>query len=167
MRSQLAHILGAWVFAQALLDVYGYMGNLAMGSPHKGPLTTKQTGSMSNVAALCPEEDMLVDSGFFAQSSFSKEAKAAAQEVLVRVLETGPSSLEPVKEAVGALRALAAGVFWHTTPKICQRNACSVQQAIELVVWCAAWWNAPGCACGIFVRLVHAYMLAETHGLVW
>lgn len=118
MRSQLAHLLGAWVFAQALLDVYGYMENSATGSCDAIPLTTdhEQAGGstkehMRSMVARCPEDDMLVDSGFFAQSSFSKEAKAAAQEVLVRVLETGPSSLEPVKEAVGALRALVTGVL--------------------------------------------------------
>lgn len=116
MRSQLAHILGAWVFAQALLDVYGYVENLAAASLDEAPATTEQTGGgtkedMHSMAARCPEDDMLVDSGFFAQSTFSKDAKAAAQEVLVRVLKTGPSSLEPVKEAVGALKALATGVL--------------------------------------------------------
>lgn len=125
MRSQVAHILGAWVFAQALLDVYGYTDSSAPGSPH-GRLTPNGAGSKQedkswedkkqedkgDVAAVGPVEDnMLVDTSFFAHSTFSKEAKTAAHEVLVRVLETGPSSLEPVKEAVGALRALAAGMF--------------------------------------------------------
>lgn len=116
MRNQLAHIMGAWVFAQALLDVYGYVENSATGSPDGEPLTTEHTGgnTKGNMAAGYPEDDMLVDTGFFAQSSFSKEAKAAAHEVLVRVLETGPGSLEPVKEAVGALRALATGVVSKT-----------------------------------------------------
>ena len=131
MRSQVAHILGAWVFAQALLDVYGYTNSSAPGSPHHRLPTPNSAGSKQedkswenktqedrkqenkgDVAAGCPvEDDMLVDTGFFAHSTFSKEAKTAAHEVLVRVLETGPSSLEPVKEAVGALRALAAGMF--------------------------------------------------------
>ena len=70
---------------------------------------SQQKGRADSVAR-CPEEDILLDTSFIAQSSFSKEGKAAAHEVLVRVLETGPSSLEPVKEAVGALRALATGV---------------------------------------------------------
>ena len=139
MRNQLAHIIGAWVFVQALLDVYGYVETLATGSPDGGPLSTEQTSGSAkeNMAARCPEDDMLVDTGFFAQSSFSKEAKAAAHEVLVRVLETGPSSLEPVKEAVGALRALAAGVLEQAMPETCQ-SAPSVQQAIKLAHWCAA-----------------------------
>ncbi|KAL3156347.1 hypothetical protein ABBQ38_000664 [Trebouxia sp. C0009 RCD-2024] len=173
-RSQLAQILGAWVFAQALLDVYGYTEaspaslssqepvstaqadgsspgdnpKLAVRSPaslssqepvstaqadgrspgdkpesavsspeelsSREPMSTPQAGGgtpgdKTESAPRSPEEDMLVDKGFFAQSSISKETKAAAHEVLVRVLETGPSSLEPVKEAVGALRALASG----------------------------------------------------------
>lgn len=133
------------MFAQALLDVYGYTeaaatspssrgpvstaqadGNnpgdkpeSAVSSPEEGslqePMCTPQAGGSipddtSESVVRSPEEDMLVDKGFFAQSSVSKDTKAAAHEVLMRVLETGPSSLEPVKEAVGALRALASGV---------------------------------------------------------
>ena len=149
-RSQLALILGAWVFAQALLDVYGYTESpatssssqepvstvkaadntdpedkpeLAMRSPNEGssqqPVSTAQADAStpegkSESAVRSPEDDVLVDKGFIAQSSVSKEAKAAAREVLVRVLETGPSSLEPVKEAVGALRALASGAVQHS-----------------------------------------------------
>ena len=150
-RSQLVLILGAWVFAQALLDVYGYTESpatssssqepvstaqaadnthpkdkpeLAMRSPDEGssqqPVSTAQADAStpegkSESAMRSPEDDVLVDKGFIAQSSVSKEAKAAAHEVLVRVLETGPSSLEPVKEAVGALRALASGAVQQST----------------------------------------------------
>ena len=124
------------MFAQALLDVYGYVGDSATGSSAKGALTTEKLGgstkeNRSNMAARCLEDDTLVDSGFFAQSNFTKEAKAAAQEVLLRVLETGPSSLEPVKEAVGALKALASGVFSQIVPQTmsqaCQKSACSAE----------------------------------------
>ena len=57
------------------------------------------------------DDGLLVDAGFFAQSNFSKEAKAAANECLMQMLEAGPSLLEPVKEAVGALKALCTGVL--------------------------------------------------------
>lgn len=129
------------MFAQALLDVYGYVGDSATGSPDRGALTAEKPGSStkenrSNMAARCVEDDTLVDSGFFAQSSFTKEAKAAAKEVLVRVLQTGPSSLEPVKEAVGALRTLASGVFSQVIPQTvsqaCQNSVCAEERASQL-----------------------------------
>lgn len=131
------------MFAQALLDVYGCVqapanplpsdGSLptvqasAHPSPSEGPSPTAQADSSkpedeSELAMRSPEDDMLVDTGFYAQSSISKETKAAAYEVLVRVLETGPSSLEPVKEAVGALRALAPGAVYQSTA--CSNTPC-------------------------------------------
>ena len=66
----------------------------------------------ANDSAMTTADDgLLVDAGFFAQSSFSKEAKAVANACLTQMLEAGPSSLELVKEAVGALKALCTGVL--------------------------------------------------------
>lgn len=131
MRSQLAHILGAWTLAQALLNVHGYhAAPPALTQPASAPPTLSadddsESGEDTNDLATAPLDDaLLVDPGFVAHSNFSKEAKAAAIEVLVRVLEAGPSSLEPVREAIGALKALALGmksIFWCTCTWLCYR----------------------------------------------
>ncbi|KAL0054103.1 hypothetical protein WJX82_003853 [Trebouxia sp. C0006] len=46
---------------------------------------------------------------FLAKRNLGKDIAAAADEALIRVLESGPNSLETVKEAAGALKALIAG----------------------------------------------------------
>ena len=119
---------------------------LAMRSPDEGssegPVSTAQADGSnpegkSESAVRSPEDDVLVDTGFIAQSSVSKEAKAAAHEVLVRVLETGPSALEAVKEAVGALRALVSGAVQQST--LCLNKAW-LQVCLSAMLWVNIRW---------------------------
>ena len=58
------------------------------------------------------DDDALIDTGFLSKRTSDKETAAAADESLIRVLESGPNSLEAVKEAAGALKALISGKFF-------------------------------------------------------
>ena len=63
------------------------------------------------------QDDALIDTGFLSKRTSDKETAVAADESLIRVLESGPSSLEAVKEAAGALKALVTGkACLHKSP---------------------------------------------------
>lgn len=113
VKRQAAHILGAWMLAKACLDTH---------APLASPTPTKAAAASLNFDASSDDEQgeevqhgnddaMLIDNSFLAKKNLHKDAAAAADESLIRVLESGPSLLEAVKEAVGALKALIPGVM--------------------------------------------------------
>ena len=77
------------------------------------------------------ENDALIDTGFLSKRTSDKETAAAADESLIRVLESGPNSLEAVKEAAGASKALISGklvlqvVVFKRNLQIIGHNCCS------------------------------------------
>ena len=111
VKGQVAHTLGAWMLAKALLDTHA---PLALPTPIKAAAATLRFSVESD------EDDdqqdltdaMLIDTGFLAKRNLGKDIAAAADEALIRVLESGPNSLETVKEAAGALKALIAGLIY-------------------------------------------------------
>ena len=110
----MCHLFGAWILARTILDTY---------APLAAPTATKAVedgfgfGADSSddedeshsLALQDDEEDMLIDTRLLSKRTSSKETAAAADEALMRVLEGGPSSLEAIKEAAGALKALITG----------------------------------------------------------
>ena len=111
VKGQVAHTLGAWMLAKALLDTHA---PLALPTPIKAAAAALRFSVESD------EDDdqqdltdaMLIDTGFLAKRNLGKDIAAAADEALIRVLESGPNSLETVKEAAGALKALIAGLIY-------------------------------------------------------
>jgi len=119
VKSQVAHTLAAWVLVKALLDTHAPLAPAAATRDAPGPgAGSSEEDEEEDVLDLRDDEDaMLIDTGFLAKRNLDKEATAAADEALIRVLESGPNSLEAVKEAAGALKALIAGPA--STPDTC------------------------------------------------
>lgn len=111
VKGQVAHTLGAWMLAKALLDTH---------APLASPTPIKAAAATLRFSVESDEDDdqqdltdaMLIDTGFLAKRNLGKDIAAAADEALIRVLESGPNSLETVKEAAGALKALIAGLIY-------------------------------------------------------
>lgn len=55
--------------------------------------------------------DELFDSSFLTSRTLNRAVDAAADESLIRLLEAGPSALDSVKEAAGALKVILAGKY--------------------------------------------------------
>lgn len=64
---------------------------------------------------LGPDGNDLVDSGFLVHKTLDQAIDAAAEESLIRLLEAGPCVLDSVKEALGALKVLLAGLQLHAS----------------------------------------------------
>ncbi len=116
VKGQVAHTLGAWILAKALLDTHA---PLAMPNPIMAAAAAPRFNADSDdekedddKQELGGNDDdaILIDTGFLAKRNLDKDIAAAADEALIRVLESGPNSLEAMKEAAGALKALIAGL---------------------------------------------------------
>lgn len=118
VKAQVAHTLGAWILAKALLDTHA---PLAMPNPIMAAATALRFSADSDDENEDEDDDKqelrgndddagLIDTGFLAKRNLDKGIAAAADEALIRVLDSGPNSLEAVKEAAGALKALIAGL---------------------------------------------------------
>ncbi|KAL0024042.1 hypothetical protein WJX77_011314 [Trebouxia sp. C0004] len=130
VKGQVAHTLGAWILAKALLDTHA---PLALPTPTKAAAAALRFGAESD------EDDdqqdltdaMLIDTGFLAKRNLDKDTAAAADEALIRVLESGPNSLETVKEAAGALKALIAGNAEHKSTAAASGVAQTLVQLLQ------------------------------------
>ncbi len=117
VKAQVAHTLGAWILAKALLDTHA---PLAMPNPIMAAAAALRFSADSDdenedddkqeLRGNDDDDAMLIDTGFLAKRNLDKDIAAAADEALIRVLESGPNSLEAVKEAAGALKALISGL---------------------------------------------------------
>ena len=113
-------MLGAWVLAKALLDTHAPLAAplaAAITSGASGPASVSNPDAsrgagQHDLAGIRDDEDaMLIDCSFLAKQNLNKQVAAAADEAFLRVLEAGPSSLDAVKEATGALKSLIAGLL--------------------------------------------------------
>lgn len=104
------------MLAKACLDTHAPLASptpikAAAASLNFGASSDDEQGEEDEPGNIGNDDAMLIDNSFLAKKNLHKDAAAAADESLIRVLESGPSLLEAVKEAVGALKALIPGVL--------------------------------------------------------
>ena len=134
VKGQVAHTLGAWILAKALLDTHA---PLALSTPIMAAAAALRFSADSDDEDEAEYEQelrgnddaILIDTAFLAKRNLDKDIAAAADEALIRVLESGPNSLEAVKEAAGALKALIAGLVNMHQPAsylVCSITPCKI-----------------------------------------
>lgn len=122
----MAHAFGAWILAKAMLDTHA---PLAAPAPIRATASALGFGDSdeededNNVALQHEEDAVLIDTSFLTKRRLDKGAAIAADESLIRLLEAGPSSLDTVREAAGALKALVTGCSsWPSGTSLCTQS---------------------------------------------